>query len=145
MTFFIERRIEKEIDKINDHLPEKRYSLSEITSMEKPGFPTRGGEFSAIRKEELDILIKQVPKRYHTEIMLPIIILRRVDQGPGVYSIAGGKTELFLVGRLIGYVDLDWNQFHQWQQIDHLARPQVQKIRSILKSTTTVGFTSTNE
>ncbi|TXT56997.1 MAG: hypothetical protein BAJATHORv1_20595 [Candidatus Thorarchaeota archaeon] len=145
MSFFIERRIEKEIDKINDHLPKKRYSISELSEMKKPGFVTRGGEFSAIKKEELEIISNECPEKYYSEVLLPIIILRRVDQGPGIYSIAGGKVELFLIGRMIGYVDLEWSQLSEWKTIDRIARPQVQKIRSILKSTTAIGFTSLNE
>ena len=96
MSSPIDKILEHEIDSINDHMPISRESLKVLLESETPKYQTRGGEDSIIKKEEILELSKEVPQRFHEDIKLPIIILRRMDYGPGIYSVAGGKPELFL-------------------------------------------------
>jgi uncharacterized protein (UPF0216 family) len=142
---FLDRTIEREIDSINDHLPKKLVSLATLLQSEKPCYETRSGDTSAIRPEEIQFLSEEIPKRFHEEFMLPIVILRRTDLGPGIHSVAGGKPELFLIQRLLGYVDLRWDELLRWNAVNRLARPQVQVVRRRLPSATCVGFTSSEE
>jgi uncharacterized protein (UPF0216 family) len=137
--------IEHDIDTLNDHLPESRIPLSDLIGMDSPQFKTRVGEVSVFRVEEIEELAQKVPKKYHKEIGLPIVILRRLDYGSGIYTVAGNKAELFTVHRIIGYVDLEWDVFAQWKPIEKLARPQVQTLRRRLPSTTTIGIAMSKE
>lgn len=140
MSPFIEKMIERDIDTLNDHLPETRHPLSELIGVDSPQFRTRDGEISVFRKEELEKLAAEVPSKFHDDVRLPIIILRRLDYGTGIYSVAGNKVELFMLHRTLGYVDLEWEYFGVWKPVETLARPQVQLLRRKLPSTTSIGI-----
>jgi uncharacterized protein (UPF0216 family) len=141
----IDKIVQHEIDSINDHMPATRFSLRELAESDDPHYMTRNGEKSILKKEEILELVSLVPSRFHDEIRLPIVILRRMDYGTGIYSIAGGKPELFLIHHLLGYVDLEWDDFQKWKPIEKLMRPQVQAIRQKLPSTSCVGFVTSIE
>lgn len=140
MTSGIDRILEREIDSINDHMPVTRHTLKTLLQIESPKYFTRNGHESIMKKEELLELAKEVPSHHHEEINVPILILRRMDHGPGIYTISGGKFELFLVHRVLGYVDLPWAEMNSWKPIERLMRPQVQELRRRFPSTTCVGF-----
>ncbi len=145
MSGFIDKMIEHDIDTLNDHLPESRIPLSDLIGLESPQFKTRIGEESVFRVEEIEEIALEVPKRFHRDIRLPIIVLRRLDYGSGIYTIAGSKTELFMVHRFIGYVDLEWENFTKWEPLEKLARPQVQILRRKLPSATSIGIGMTSK
>ena len=139
---FIDKMLEHDIDSINDDLPRERVSLKELIAVESPQYVTRNGETSAFHKEEIAKLGEIVPQKFHGEIRLPIVILRRIDYGPGMHTVAGNKVELFLIQHLIvGDVDLEWDNLPGWKMNDRLARPHVQVLRRKLPSTTCLGFT----
>jgi uncharacterized protein (UPF0216 family) len=142
VTGLLERTIKREIDEVNNHLPSATVLLSELVSSESPCYVTRNGESSSFRKEEIEMLSKEVPLEYHSELRLPIVILRRLDLGPGIFTVAGGKAELLLVRRMVvGQVDLRWSNIRTWKPVDTLARPEVQILRRKMPSTTCIGFT----
>ncbi|MBN2229771.1 MAG: DUF61 family protein [Candidatus Thorarchaeota archaeon] len=136
----IDRIIEHEIDTLNDHLPMKRIPLKQLLETDDPHFITRCGDKSVFRIEEIIWLRDTIPEEFHDDICLPIVFLRRNDYGPGIYTIAGNKSELFLVHHILGYVDLEWQNFSKWNPVERLARPQVQILRQKLPSTTTIGI-----
>ncbi|TET10682.1 MAG: DUF61 family protein [Candidatus Thorarchaeota archaeon] len=140
MSPFIEKMIERDIDTLNDHLPESRHPLSELLETDSPQFRTRDSNVSVFRKDELEELAAEVPSRFHDDVRLPIVLLRRLDYGVGIYTIAGNKVELFMIFRIIGYVDLEWENIGDWKPVEKLARPQVQVLRQKLPSTTSIGI-----
>ncbi len=139
MSELLKKELEHEIDRLNDHLPRNLVTLEELLRFATPRYETQSGEFSAIRREELEFLSREVPERLHIDFRLPIIILRRLDMGPGIHTVAGGRPEMFLVQRVLGYVDLGWDCLATWQPVDILARPQVQLVRRVLPSVTCLG------
>lgn len=142
----VDKLLERDIDSINDDLPEGRVSLKELIAAESPQYIMRNGETSAFHKEEIAKLGEIVPRKFHGEIWLPIVILRRIDYGPGMHTVGGNKVELFLIQHLIvGDVDLEWDNLSGWKMNDRLARPQVQVLRRKLPSTTCMGFTMVAE
>lgn len=143
MNSKLDKLLEHEIDTLNDHLPRARIRLIDLLKEENPHYVTRSGERSVFKGEELEWLSKEVPKNLHEFIRLPIVLLRRLDQGQGIHSISGNKTELFMIHKILGYDDLAWENFAKWKPIDHLARPQVQIIRQKLPSTTSLGIVYT--
>lgn len=146
MSKFIDKMIEHDIDSLNDHLPESRVPLSDLIGVDSPQFRTRIGEVSVFHVEEIGKLALEVPEQFHEDIQLPIIILRRLDYGAGIYTVAGNKAELFTVHRVIESTDMEWGDFPKWKPIEQLARPQVQILRRRLPSTTTIGIgTSSKE
>ncbi len=140
MSRHLDRMIEHDIETLNDHLPESRITLKELLEQPEPYYVTKSGERSVLKREEIEELSRMVPKRIHGEIRLPIVILRRMDYGPGIHTIAGNKHELFLVHQVLGYVDLQWENFAAWKPVEQLARPQVQLLRRRLPSTTALGI-----
>jgi hypothetical protein len=141
----IERFIEKDIETINDHLPRTRPTLRTILEMETPEYQTRAGKMSSFKHEEIELIANDVPTIFHDEVKLPIVILRRLDLGRGIYSITGSKPELFMVWKTVGQVDLEWEKMEEWKPIDRMYRPQVQILRRKLSSTTCIGFASQQE
>jgi len=139
----IDKLIEHDIDTLNDHLPRARIRLVDLLKEEDPHFMTRSGEKSVFKAEELDWLSKEVPKQFHYSIRLPIVLLRRLDYGPGIHSVSGNKTELFMVHKILGYDDLAWDNLATWKPVEQLARPQVQSIRQKMSSTTSLGIVFT--
>ncbi len=143
MNSKIDKLIEHDIDTLNDHLPRARIRLVDLLKEEDPHFMTRSGEKSVFKAEELDWLSKEVPKQFHYSIRLPIVLLRRLDYGPGIHSVSGNKTELFMVHKILGYDDLAWDNLATWKPVEQLARPQVQSIRQKMSSTTSLGIVFT--
>jgi len=139
----IDKMLEHDIDTLNDHLPRARIRLTHLLEEENPHFMTRSGEKSVFKAEELEWLCNEVPEQFHDSIRLPIVLLRRLDYGPGIHSVSGNKTELFMVHKILGYDDLAWNDFATWKPVERLARPQVQIIRKKMPSTTSLGIVFT--
>ncbi|MHA1136830.1 MAG: DUF61 family protein [Candidatus Thorarchaeota archaeon] len=147
MNSKIDKMLEHEIDTLNDHLPRARIRFSYLLKEDNPHFVTRSGEKSVFKAEELEWLNKEVPKQFHSSIRLPIVLLRRIDYGPGIHSVSGNKTELFLIHKILGYDDLAWRDFATWKSNEQLTRPQVQVLRQKMPSTTSLGivFTTTKD
>lgn len=140
MSRHLDRMIEHDIDTLNDHLPEARVSLKELLSQPEPYYITKAGEKSVFKREEIEEISGMVPEHLHGEIRLPIVILRRMDYGAGIHTVAGNKHELFMIHQVLGYVDLRWENFAAWKPLERLARPQVQLLRRRLPSTTALGI-----
>jgi uncharacterized protein (UPF0216 family) len=136
----IDKLIEHEIDTLNDHLPRSRIYLVDLLKGEDPYFVTRSGEKSVFKIEELEWFRNEVPVKFQKSIRLPIVLLRRLDRGLGIHTVAGNKTELFVIHKILGYDDLEWDNFTTWKPVEQLARPQVQIIRQKLPSTTSLGI-----
>ena len=143
MSSKIDKMLEHDIDTLNDHLPHARISLADLLQKKNPHFITRSGEKSVFKVEELEWLSKEVPTKFHNSIRLPIVLLRRLDYGRGIHSVAGNKTELFMIHKVLGYDDLAWEDFTAWKPVERLARPQVQTIRKRMSSTTSIGIVLT--
>ena len=141
----IDSFLEHEIDILNNHLPENRVTLKELLTQEKPKFYTKCGDESVFRMEDIEFLRQEIPETFYDDIRLPIIILRRLDYGPGIYTIAGNKAELFIIHKILGYDDLSWRNYNSWVPAEQLARPQVQRIRQRMPSTTTIGIVFTSD
>jgi len=100
------RRIwEAEIKKLNDHLARETKPLSELLRAEVPQITTRRGYIHMVDKERLLKLASYVPRRLHGKIRIPVILMRRMDAGRGVYMVMGGFYEKLLVKNLVENLD----------------------------------------
>lgn len=143
MTSF-DKILEHEIDTANDHLPAKRVSLKEILQSGDYSYTTRGGEKSSFRIEEVEYLKALIPENLQDDVRLPLVILRRMDLGQGIFSISGGKVELFLVYGIIDDKEgIEWDDLVLWEPVERYVRPQVQLLRRKFPSATVIGFTLT--
>ena len=100
------RRIwEAEVKRLNDHLARETKPLSELLKAETPQITTRRGHIYMVDKERLLKLASYVPRRLHSKIRIPVILMRRMDAGRGVYMVMGGFYEKLLVKNLVENLD----------------------------------------
>lgn len=92
---------EDEIKRLNDHLAKETRPLSELLEVESPQITTRRGYVHTIDKDKLLKLASYVPKKLHSKIRIPVILMRKMDAGKGVYIVMGGFYEKLLVKNLI--------------------------------------------
>jgi uncharacterized protein (UPF0216 family) len=125
--------------KINDHLPKNYKTLESLLTSEDPYVLTLKGDRIVFKKEELQFLAKIVPKKYHGKLQLPIVFIRRIDMGEGVFSISGGKIERGVVMKLLGLTDDSFPE-DESTFLPYIYRYQVLEVRRKIRSLTTIGF-----
>lgn len=95
-----ERLFERELARLNVHLPEKRMSLKEALSSSKPLVKTKAGATHSFKREELEFLSKIVPDDEWGELKLPILIVLEPKLGRGAARISG-KSEVEVAGKIL--------------------------------------------
>lgn len=132
--------LEREIAQLNDHMPKTKKALSELLKESSPSFTTRDGQSSAVRLEELKKLAEIIPPEFHSQIMLPFILLRRTSLGAGAHTIGGSKLEQFTILRILGKIN---SPFEAWRLVELpriIYSPEVGLLRQKLPTTLTIGF-----
>lgn len=125
------------MEKLNDHLPKEYKTLDELLSMDSPSVKARDGGEIIFDRGELELLAQLIPKELYGQLRLPIVLLRRVDLGPGTFSLSGGKVEAYLALKLLGQVDVNLDEV---ELPIYIYRPQVQELRRKLRTLTVIGF-----
>lgn len=136
----VSKILAREIEKINDHLPRESKTLKELLEMDEPKVLTKSGDVLIMDKKELEILASILPAKHHSELRLPIIILRMIDMGEGVYMICGGDLEVQVINKVIGQEAV---HYHDGKAF--LYKPYVAFLRSKLRTTTVIGFVPSME
>lgn len=131
----VSRILAREIEKINDHLPKESKTLRELLEMDEPKVLTRSGDELIMDKKELEMLASILPAQYHDKLRLPIIILRMVDMGEGVYMVCGGDLEVQVISKVLGE-----GAVHHHAGKAFLYKPYIALLRSKLRTTTVIGF-----
>jgi len=130
--------LKHEVERINEHLPKEYRTLSELLSMETPSVKARDGGEIIFDRGELEYVASLLPKELHSKLTLPIVLMRRIDLGPGVFSVSGGKVEAYVALRVLnegGHVD-----YEKVETPLYIYRPQVQMLRRRLRTLTVIGF-----
>jgi len=123
--------LKHEVERINEHLPSEFRTLSELLSMECPSVRARDGGEIIFDRGELEYVASILPRELHDKLTLPIVLMRRIDLGPGVFSVSGGKVEAYVALKVLnegGEVDMDRIQLPLY-----IYRPQVQVLRRRLR------------
>jgi uncharacterized protein (UPF0216 family) len=129
----------REIRKLNGHLPKQRRTLSELLRSHDPTVDTVDGSSILLRTSELEELAKIVPEPYQARLKLPIIVLRRMEVGKSIYTIAGERIEEFTVKKILGITDLDYHQMYFDLEPSFLYRPQVGELLRRFHSLVVIG------
>lgn len=127
-----------DIEKLNDHLPTEFKSLKDISSNNLHTIKSRNGLDIIIDRSEINLLCNLLPLDLHDKLMLPIIFLRRMDLGKGVYELLGGKVEAFTILKLLGR-DISLENITLPIRI---YRPQLFKLKTILPTSIIVAFST---
>jgi len=127
-----------DIEKLNDHLPTEFKSLKDIASNNSYTIKSRNGLDIIIDRNEINLLCNLLPSDLHDKLMLPIIFLRRIDLGRGIYELLGGKVEAFTILKLLGH---DISPENITLPI-RIYRPQLFKLKTILPTSIIIAFST---
>lgn len=97
----MDRILRREIEQANRHLPKNRISVSTLLNMEEPYIEARDGSKIYLSKKALSELANLLPSHILSKLNLPLIFMRKMDLGQGVYVIVGGRVEADAVKRLL--------------------------------------------
>ncbi len=99
---------------------------------------------SQIVLEEKDVkkLAEEVPKRLWSSVHLPFIFLRDLRLGPGTFYIVGSEAERFVIHKLVGDVEEDFEK--GVEASPYIYRPQVQELLNRFRSLVVIGFGTEN-
>jgi uncharacterized protein (UPF0216 family) len=136
----VSRILVREIERINDHLPKESRTLKELLEMREPKVLTRAGDELIMDRRELELLADIVPAHYHDKLKLPIVILRMMEMGEGVYMICGGDLEARVIAKVLGP-----DAVHCHDGRAFVYKPYIAILRSKLRTTTVIGFVSSIE
>ncbi|WP_461865426.1 DUF61 family protein [Thermococcus sp.] len=129
----IENIINKEINRINLHLPKARKTLSQLLSEEEPKIQLRDGSYHYFKKNELKLLSTLIEEWEIMSLRLPIVLeITSVWHG---YFRVRGKTEVKVIEKIL-------NQYDILEEKTEVVLPRylLPKIRKTLPTTTTYAF-----
>ena len=128
--------IDHMVSKINEHLPKNRRTLKQLLTEEDPRVETIDGKKHFFKKRELEKTSNIIPKEIHEKIMLPLLIIRRVDKGKGIFTLSGNNIESRAVMAILNLPET--SSFHGEVT---LYRIQIQELFSKLGSSLiAIGF-----
>ena len=130
-----------DIEKMNDHLPTERKTLTELLKEENPKIQTKKNKLHKIRRKDLELVCKILPESEWSKVKLPIILLRRTEMTKGIYSVSGGVRELFIVYKLSNKTEQNYSAFILEEHQPYIWKPEtftaIRKAGSII----VVGYT----
>lgn len=126
----------KTIQTMNQHLPARRKSLSELMEEDKPGIKGKDNTFFVMDKPELELISSSIPRFLWPRIRLPILIEMSPDLGSGTARIQG-EVESEAVSKILGL-----KQENSWDKKSFLIiyLPDVRELRRKLPTTTQYAF-----
>ncbi len=138
MAFSGERRtidknvLVKTIQTLNQHLPGKRLTLTDLLGMEKPGIKGKDNSFFIMDKSELELISQSLPRFMWNRLRLPMLIEMSPDFGSGSARVQG-EAEVEVVSKILGK-----SRTYEKQLIIYM--PEVRELRRKLPTTTQYAF-----
>ncbi|MDY6958381.1 MAG: DUF61 family protein [Halobacteriota archaeon] len=122
----------KIIQSLNKHLPPKRKTLGALLAEDKPRVFDKEGSSHRFKKDELRLIAEIIPEKYHELVRLPIYIEMTPDYGSGT-AVIRGYHNCSIVQSV-----LDMEK----EKTDEIIiyRPDVRRLRQVLKTTTQYSF-----
>ncbi|MBD3189652.1 MAG: DUF61 family protein [Candidatus Heimdallarchaeota archaeon] len=124
-----------DIERMNDHLPREKKTLVELLSVDQPQIHTKKGGIHRFKKKHLQIVAELIPEKEWKNIKLPIVLLRRTDLEKGLFSISGGKGELYIIYKLLGKTSDSFPLFKMKEHRPYIWKPEaftaIRKLGSI--------------
>lgn len=136
----IDALIGRELRNLNGHLPKQRRTLAELLKIEEPTLEAADGSAIVLERSELDELAEIVPSEYHNRLKLPIIMLRRMELGRSIYTVAGERIEEFTVMKILKLTDESFYEMCKHEEPMFFYRPQVTELVSRFHSLIVMGF-----
>lgn len=95
-----EKFIERELARLNLHLPAKKISLKDALSMEKPMVVTREGGIHSFDRAELEFLAGLLSEEERERLKLPILIILDPKLGRGAARVSE-SCERKIIGKIL--------------------------------------------
>ncbi|MEM2136588.1 MAG: DUF61 family protein [Candidatus Methanomethylicia archaeon] len=130
-----------DIERLNAHLPRNFKSLNELVCGVDTTIKAIDGSDIIIDREELNLLCRIIPKDFHDKLKLPLVFLRRIDLGRGIYELLGDKIEAFTVLKFLGTN----TPISDIKLPLRIYRPQLFKLKTLLPTSVTIAFSSIEE
>jgi len=122
----------KTIQTLNQHLPGKRLTLTDLLGMEKPGIKGKDNTFFIMDKSELELISQSLPRFMWNRLRLPLLIEMSPDFGSGAARVQG-EAEVEMVSKILGK-----SRPYERQLIIYM--PDVRELRRKLPTTTQYAF-----
>jgi uncharacterized protein (UPF0216 family) len=122
----------KTIQTLNQHLPGKRLTLTDLLDMEKPGIKGKDNTFFIMDKSELELISQSLPRFMWNRLRLPMLIEMSPDFGSGAARVQG-EAEVEVVSKILGK-----SRPYERQLIIYM--PEVRELRRKLPTTTQYAF-----
>lgn len=129
-----------DIKTINNHLPAEQKTLKQLLSEEKPQIFTKEKRIHKINKRDLETISLLLPENEWSNIKLPIVLLRRTDLDKGLFSVSGGKQELYVIFRTIGKTEENFAQFKEKDVQLYIWKPEAFALVKKIGSLVVIGF-----
>jgi uncharacterized protein (UPF0216 family) len=127
--------IEVIMRKLNQHLPKNRKSLDKLLCEKEPYVELADGNRHYFKRKDLALASELVPMDQRNKIMLPIVVVRRVEFGEGAYIVLGGKAEKQIILKVLELTDTMYGSKELF-----IYKPHIQKLLKELGSLITIGF-----
>ena len=138
--------IGREIRRLNNHLPKQRRVLRDLLAQNNDStIETVDGTELLLRRAELEALAKVVPMEYHEKLRIPFIILRRMEMGKSVYTMAGDELEAFTIQKILGRTNDSFHEMYKHTNQLFLYRPEVAELVRKFHSLIVIGFAISQE
>ncbi|MEM3737306.1 MAG: DUF61 family protein [Candidatus Bathyarchaeia archaeon] len=135
------RLFREEVRKLNLHLPRSRKSLKQLLNEKDPQVDSLGGEKLLFKRRDLEEAAKIVPENYHASLMLPLVLVRRMAMGEGVFTVTGGRLEKIFVRKVLGLTDKGFeDEAAENRHEVYLYRIQIQELLNRFDSLVIIGF-----
>ena len=132
--------INYEIRTLNNHLPKKRRALNELLQSVNPTVEAVDGSLILLKSVDLKELSKIVPVAYHDRVHLPIVMMRRMDLGKSVFTVAGDRYEELTVEKVLGQTTDGFHEAYKHEKQSHFYRPEVNELVMRFPSLIVIGF-----
>ncbi|MEM2109183.1 MAG: DUF61 family protein [Candidatus Odinarchaeota archaeon] len=126
-----------DIKNINEHLPQNQKYFTELIREKDPSVKSRSGDKIIFDKNDLLNLDKILDEEEKNTLKLPIILIRRIDLGTGVYSVSGGGVEIHVLNKMLKDVG---EHYMLEGQRPYLYKPSVYSLKRKYRTCIVLGF-----
>ena len=137
----VDNVLKDEMRRLNTHLPKLRQTVRGLLAEESPSVPCTDGSRIVMKKEELKDLANSLPESLRDRVKLPLVMLRRMELGPGAFTLLGDSTEEFALSILTEGSPGSLEEFRKNQKSPTIFyKPQISELLRRFHSLIVIGF-----
>ncbi len=138
---FTDTMLRDEMRRLNAHLPKKRQTVRELLAEENPSIPCVDGSRIVMKKTELQNLANSLPENMLDRVKLPLVVLRRMELGPGAFTLLGESAEEFALSIFATGNKGTLEDFRRSQKAPTIFyKPQISELLRRFHSLVVIGF-----